>query len=324
MRSRVFVAITGAASMLALAGCATSADEIAEGDPLEGVNRGVHGFNEAVAQHVVAPVANAAKSNTSESGRSGTGQVLHHVGNMLNNLGEPKNALNGVLQADPGAVGTAVARFGLNSTVGLLGMYDAAGNIGLQEQEEDFGQTLGAWGAPPGPYVVAPLAGPTTTRDVAGTVVDSMLNPAGMIPIPGEAMTMASTTVAAGRTLDSAEATAEAARTEEDSYAAARARYEDRRAAQIANVSPPRPMAPIEHREDVPQPPAGALAAAPGSAIPATIVSSPRIGSEALGSAPALRDDEPEQIAPGQPLVIDVYPAAPARERTPQPARYAD
>lgn len=305
MRTPNFIAAVCAAP-LALAACATpSAQDMAEGDPLEGVNRGVHGFNEALAEHVVVPVANAAKSNTSESGRSTTGEVLHHVGNVLDNLGEPKNAVNGALQGNAGTVGTAVVRFGLNSTVGLLGVYDVAGAIGLERRQEDFGQTLGSWGAPSGPYMVAPVAGPTNTRDVAGMVVDGVLNPVGLIPIPGEAMTAARTGVTAAEAIDSAEVTADAAQTEDDAYAAARTRYDGRRDAQIANVAPlpARAMAPIEHRGDSPAP----AAAAP--VLPASIA------APALRPLPEPQDDvdDPVRIGPRTPLVIDIYPVDPAR-----------
>ncbi len=302
-----------AAAPLAMAACATpSADELAEGDPLEGMNRGIHGFNEAVAEHVVMPMTDAVESRTSNGGGNTAGEVLHRVGNVLDNLGEPKNAVNSALQADPGALGTAVARFGLNSTVGLLGMYDVAGGIGLDEQKEDFGQTLGAWGAPSGPYMVAPIAGPSNARDVTGIVVDTLLNPVSLIPIPGEALTAASTGVAAAEAADNAEATVAASEADEDSYSAARNRYETVRDAQIANapVPPMRTRAAVEHRGDKPV------------LVQATQTGAGQAGVVQTGGAPSGNAQPvltPVGAAPGaeaplelvprrEPLVIDIYP----------------
>ena len=334
MPNRISIAVLAAVAPLTLAACATpSADEIAQGDPLEGVNRGMHGFNQALSDHVVAPIADAAESQAPESGRSGAGGVLHHAGNVLDNLGEPKNAMNGALQGNPEAVGTAVARFGLNSTVGLLGIYDVAGTIGLDEQKEDFGQTLGTWGAPPGPYMVAPIAGPTTTRDIAGSVVDSMLNPVSLLPIPSEPLSVARTGVKAANAADSAQTSTEAAQVQTDPYASAREQYERRRGAQIANVQPQRAMAPIEHREDAPPSYAAAgyapsaPAYAPAASAYAAVPTPSRPGGMPAPAAGAL--DEPElSLAPRQPLVIDIYPMRPAEQapagRTPRPATYAD
>ncbi len=236
MNMRSFGLIPCTAALLGLAACATpSRQELAEGDPLEGVNRGVHGFNEAVARHVVTPVAGAVESSTSDSGRNTAGEALYRVGNVLSNLGEPKNAVNGALQGNIGTVGIAVTRFGINSTLGLLGAYDVASGVGLEERREDFGQTLGVWGVAPGPYVVAPLAGPSSTRDVTGMVVDTVINPVSLLPGAG-AVNVANTGVSAVGAVDSATETAALAEQDEDSYLAARNRYEARRAALIANA----------------------------------------------------------------------------------------
>lgn len=280
-------------SMALCAACAsTSREDMAEGDPLEGVNRPIHQFNETVTRRVVAPAAEAIQSAAEDDdpdgdGKSRTGEMLTRVGNVFNNLGEPKNAVNGALQGDVATVGTATARFGLNTTVGLFGMYDVAEGLGLEERDEDFGQTLGTWGAPSGPYLVAPIAGPTNTRDAAGSVVDTFLNPVSLIPIPGgTAVSAAKTGVKAANAAQNAEGVADQA-PDPYAYENARLRYDMRRDAAIANMdadpalrgSEPRVVV-IEHRGDQPQ------------IVPAS------------GEAPAL---PPAEGPPGG-TVIDIYP----------------
>ena len=101
------------------------------------------------------------------------------VDNFLSNLDEPSNAINSALQLDATATFTSFWRFTLNSTFGLAGVYDFAALSGLQEQDQNFGKTLGHYGVAEGSYLVLPLAGPSTTRDTAGQLVDWVLDPIG-------------------------------------------------------------------------------------------------------------------------------------------------
>ena len=102
------------------------------------------------------------------------------MANFFRNLGEFRNGLNGALQARPAVLGTAAGRLVVNSTVGVLGLFDVATGLGLPEHREDFGQTLGRWGVPPGAYLVLPVLGPSDVRDAGGTAVDTAAT--GSIP----------------------------------------------------------------------------------------------------------------------------------------------
>jgi len=242
-------AISPIATLLAAAtvtACATSRDAVAEGDPLEDVNRPMHGFNQAVAKRVVGPAADRFDDSMDEESANSVDTGVHHARNVLSNLGAPTNAINGALQGEPGTVGVAASRFVINSTVGVLGLFDVAERVHLHEREEDFGQTLGKWGSPPGPYLVAPIAGPTNARDVSGLVVDGVLNP---LSLPG-ALAAANVGVRAADAMDEAQETAEAPDVD-DRYRMERRSYDARRAAEIANAdhaAHERGPAQIEHR----------------------------------------------------------------------------
>lgn len=94
------------------------------------------------------------------------------VSNFFDNLLEVSTAGNALLQVRPEVASRAVIRFAVNSTVGLLGLLDVATAMGVDRQREDFGQTLGWWGVPDGPYLVLPLLGPSGIRDATGVAVD--------------------------------------------------------------------------------------------------------------------------------------------------------
>jgi phospholipid-binding lipoprotein MlaA len=96
---------------------------------------------------------------------------------VFENLGTPGTALNQFLQGKPGRGFSDVGRFLLNSTVGVVGIFDVASRAGLAKHEEDFGQTFRVWGAGPGRFVVLPFFGPSTTTDTFGRVFDTFTNP---------------------------------------------------------------------------------------------------------------------------------------------------
>lgn len=140
-------------------------------DPLETINRGIFKFNEAVDFILLKPIARTYVFIVPEAGRTG-------VHNVLSNLGEPVNALNGFLQGNPERGFTSLWRFILNSTLGVAGIFDFAGaNTDLKYVQEDFGQTLAVYGSGTGPYIVLPIIGPSSGRDTAGLVVDALTNP---------------------------------------------------------------------------------------------------------------------------------------------------
>ncbi len=145
-----------------------------ESDPWEGWNRKVDAFNQFGDRWVVKPVATAYEFITPQIVDDG-------VTNMYRNIREPITIINDLLQLKIKKAGVDTGRLLLNSTVGLLGFFDVASKAGLQRQPEDFGQTLGTWGVPPGPYVVLPLIGPSNVRDAFSLVPDSFSNPIAYI-----------------------------------------------------------------------------------------------------------------------------------------------
>ena len=136
-------------------------------DPLEGMNRGIFWFNDQVDNYVLEPVATGWDKITSDS-------VKKSVSNFFQNLRFPINAVNNLLQGKPVQSASDVGRFAVNTTVGVLGLFDPASKWGLKQHNEDFGQTLGCWGVPPGPYLVLPFFGPSNPRDTVGLAADSL------------------------------------------------------------------------------------------------------------------------------------------------------
>jgi ABC-type transporter lipoprotein component MlaA len=106
------------------------------------------------------------------------------IENFFDNLNMPIVFANDVLQGKPGAAGWDILRLVYNSTFGLGGFIDIATMVDMPENDEDFGQTLGVWGVPTGPYFVIPILGPSTVRDGTGLIVDTVAAPHGhFIPI---------------------------------------------------------------------------------------------------------------------------------------------
>ena len=166
-------ALPGAALLaVALAACASTpaagANDIA--DPYEGFNRKMFAFNNGLDKYALDPAATAYKTVTPEFARD-------RVTDFLRNLRGPVIFANDVLQGEPDRAGTTFARFGINTTIGLLGLWDAATHMGLDRHNEDFGQTLAVWGVESGPYLVLPVLGPTTPRDLTGFGVDRAIDP---------------------------------------------------------------------------------------------------------------------------------------------------
>jgi phospholipid-binding lipoprotein MlaA len=139
-------------------------------DPWEPLNRRVHAFNNVVDRTIARPLAQAYITVVPRPVRLG-------VGNFFNNLGQPVSALNALLQGRPGQAGQSLARFAVNSTLGLAGIFDPATHFDIPNRSEDFGQTLGVWGWKQSRYLELPLFGPRTVRDVFGLVGDAPLAP---------------------------------------------------------------------------------------------------------------------------------------------------
>ncbi len=166
---------------LMLSACVTRQDTPSDGvyDPFENLNRNVYGFNESVDKAVIGPAAQAYNENVPKPARNG-------LSNFLSNANAPVVFVNDILQAKPQRAAETLSRFIINSTVGLGGLFDVAGKSELEGHSEDFGQTLGYWGVPMGPYVVAPFLGPSNLRDTVGTVVDTAFDPLTWISFGGD------------------------------------------------------------------------------------------------------------------------------------------
>ena len=135
-------------------------------DPWEGLNRAVFGFNDALDRYLLEPIATGWDFVVPEPAQRG-------LDNFFENLGLPRRIANDLLQGKPGKASNDFGRLLINTTFGLAGFFDVASDEGYENLEEDFGQTLGVWGVPSGPYVVLPLLGPSSPRDTAGLVVDN-------------------------------------------------------------------------------------------------------------------------------------------------------
>lgn len=148
-------------------------------DPLEPVNRAIFGFNETVDKIALEPVAKGYRAVTPRPVRTG-------VSNVLSNLRGPLVFINDVLQGQPKRAGTTAARFALNSTAGVLGIFDVGTMAGFEKHDEDFGQTLGVWGVGSGPFLMLPLLGPSNLRDTAGQIGDVGLDPVNYANFDGD------------------------------------------------------------------------------------------------------------------------------------------
>lgn len=157
-------AVACVAFAIGLAGCATG-PQADPRDPIEPFNRGVYRFNDAVDRAVLKPVATAYVEVT-------PGPVRTAANNFFGNLRDVWSAVNAALQLRGEAAVTQALRVGVNSTFGLGGLIDVATEMRLYREKTDFGQTLGRWGMPSGPYVVLPLMGPSTARDAVASVAD--------------------------------------------------------------------------------------------------------------------------------------------------------
>lgn len=141
-------------------------------DPWEGFNRRMYRFNAQLDRYVYLPVVHVYEEVLPESVQQG-------VSNIFNNFREIPIFFNSVFQGKAKKASVSLGRFIFNTTIGLGGLIDVLGTGGIHQENEDFGQTLGFWGVPAGPYLVLPVLGPSSLRDTGGLVVDAAmtLNP---------------------------------------------------------------------------------------------------------------------------------------------------
>ncbi len=148
-----------------------AADDVAAyPDPLEPANRATLWFNEVLDRFVIAPISHGYDAVMPDPAERAVLRVFR-------NLAEPISFANHVLQLHPRRAGETLARFCMNSVVGVVGLFDVATKVGLPEQHADFGGTLHRYGTPSGPYLIVPVLGPSTARDATGDLVDFFLGP---------------------------------------------------------------------------------------------------------------------------------------------------
>ena len=163
--------LSSALLLLTVAACATTGppgDGI--NDPYEDVNRRIHGFNKGFDTVLVRPVSFAYGTIVPSIVRDG-------VQNIRFNLKAPQDALNDLLQGDIEDMGHNLFRFGINTTMGIAGIFDPATSMGLERRDTDFGETLFVWGVGEGAYISVPFFGPYTQRDAVGDLVDLFTDP---------------------------------------------------------------------------------------------------------------------------------------------------
>jgi phospholipid-binding lipoprotein MlaA len=191
------------------------------------MNRGIFWFNEQVDRWALEPVATAWDFVLPD-------RVQTSVRNVLRNSTFPIRTTNSLLQGKPKLAAVDFARFAVNTTVGVAGIFDPATRFGLEHHDEDFGQTLGVWGVPSGPYLVLPLLGPSSIRDGAGLAVDSAARVWPWFAPFYVSMSVAVGTAVNERSLVLDEVD-EARAASLDFYAAVRSAYLQRRRAQVAD-----------------------------------------------------------------------------------------
>ena len=146
-----------------LAGCATPMPR--RDDPYEKFNRKMYEFNDFADRVAIRPVAVGYRKVTNDTSR-------RLISNFFANVKSPITIVNDVLQWQPKYAFTQTSRLVINTTVGVLGLFDPASEMGIDAHTTDFGVTLARWGVPEGPYLVLPLFGPTTGRDLPAIAVD--------------------------------------------------------------------------------------------------------------------------------------------------------
>jgi phospholipid-binding lipoprotein MlaA len=163
--------LAGLATALLLTGCATlPPGERDPRDRFERMNRSVYRFNDVMDRNLARPVASAYVKVTPQPIRTG-------ISNFFANLTYPATMANDLLQGKLRNFARDTSRFVVNSTIGIGGLFDPATRMNLSANKEDFGQTLGRWGVPSGPYLMLPIFGPSTLRDGFGDLADNLVDP---------------------------------------------------------------------------------------------------------------------------------------------------
>jgi len=224
-----------------LAGCATTGDGDPR-DPFEPLNRRIYRFNEVVDENIAKPVATAYRDYLHE-------EIRGRVRNFFANIGDLWIGANDFLQGKFYDGFEDWMRFAFNSTIGVFGLHDVASDMGIEKRNEDFGQTLGRWGTPPGPYLVLPILSSSTVRDGAGLALDYYVDPVGEfrpIRVRNSSIVLRAVNTRADL-LDASRILEQAAL---DKYVFQRDAYLQRRRSLVYDGSPPREREPPEEQKE--------------------------------------------------------------------------
>ena len=210
-------------------------------DPLEPMNRSIYAFNDAVDRAVIRPLARVYADWVHPG-------VRQMVGNFFGNLGDLWTSVNQLLQGKPGLAAADLGRFAINSIAGFGGLADVASEMGIEKHKEDFGQTLGRWGVPAGPYLMLPFLGPSSLRDAPASGADLSADPLWRVARNGDYYGLWATRIVDGRAgLFGAERVLEGAAL--DRYSFIRDGYLARRRSLVWDGNPP------DDEDDDPLPP---------------------------------------------------------------------
>jgi phospholipid-binding lipoprotein MlaA len=280
--------ILGSAATVLSAASPCAAAAIDPYDPWEKVNRQFFAIERVLDRHVVGPLAHAYGKMPAP--------LRAALRNFGRNLGEPVVAVNDVLQGHIGSAASTLGRFAINSTVGIAGLTDPATAGGVPHHDNDFGTTLGRWGAQPGPYLYLPLVGPSTLRDGLGRVADIGLNPLTYVEVRDKVVVSATTVVIDGldRRLSADRELSTIFATSVDPYAVIRSYYLQSRQAEITGNTELGPLPEFDEPGPPPEPPAaGAPTLQPEPAAPPT--------SPPPDAASPVPEAGPEPPPPGSP-----------------------
>lgn len=279
------------------------------GDPWESSNRRIFAFNQRLDRALLAPLSRLTNGLT-------PGVVGRAIHNFLQNLKEPVVIVNDLLQARPGPGFRSAFRLVVNTTVGGLGVVDVAKVLGFPWHVNGFGDTLGRWGVGPGPYLVVPVLGPATVRDLFGSIADDATLPLQFVNYPYRFEIQASLTVVGGlneraefgKELDALLGGAA------DPYATLRSSYLQSREAQIRGQEA---LPPLPDIEDVAPAPDVSDAGSPASASGAPVDAQPPATAAPEPTPPSPAPSDPK--SPPQAATGDLAPsqaAADALERS--------
>lgn len=230
IQSKTGLALALTAAFL-LGGCATTTSNK---DPIEGFNRAMFSFNEGLDAALIKPVSKGYDAVMPSPAKTG-------VINFFGNISDVFIAVNNLIQGKPAEAASDVGRVLINTTIGILGLFDVASDAGLEKHEEDFGQTFGRWGIGPGAYVVVPFFGPRNVRDTVGLILDATVDPVGDIAHIPTRNTLLATRIVSDRTdLLSADKVVEEAAL--DKYSYVRDGYLQRRRNLVHDGRPPRDL----------------------------------------------------------------------------------